>query len=615
MAQFSGTVKLTDLNDFIAPSQACVVSLQGQQAPDAKPPAQLLEEEGKVQLHAKPPGGFQQTFTPGGGPDGPVKVSLNDCLACSGCVTSAETVLLESQSVAELAAQLMEPGVAVVITVSPQSRASLAALHGLTAADVQARLTTALRRIGAAAVLDTGVGREMALAEAAEEFLARYQRAHAPGAPGAAGAGAGAAAGPCGPLPMLASACPGWVCYAEKTQAAGLLPHISSAKSPQAVMGSIVKRHLAALRGWDPSRLYHASVMPCYDKKLEAARTDFKLPGTAVAEVDCSLTTGELQQLLEGWGAGDLAQVEPTALDSLLPDSELAAAAPRAGSSGGGEEGGGAGSEWERRYAAAAWREPPLHGAPGGSGGYLEAVARSAAAALLGPGAAPPAGGPLALKVGRNADFRELTLSPLPQQQQQGAGCAGGGGGGAAGAGPRPLRFAAAYGFRNIQSLVRKIKLGRCDYDYVEVMACPGGCLNGGGQAKPRPGQSAAALLDELEGLYYEPGGGGSGGGGGGGGGGACSGGEAGARACGGGAAADGSCGGGGAAKGGGGAAGDDAAAGGGDAPWAPALSATARALYRRWVGGGPGSEAAAALLHTGYHHREKTALGTVGDW
>jgi iron only hydrogenase large subunit-like protein len=78
---------------------------------------------------------------------------------------------------------------------------------------------------------------------------------------------------------VLASACPGWVCYAEKTQGANLLPHISAVKSPQAVMGSIVKRRLAALRGWDPARVYHATVMPCYDKKLEASREDFLLPG------------------------------------------------------------------------------------------------------------------------------------------------------------------------------------------------------------------------------------------------------------------------------------------------------------------------------------------------
>lgn len=83
------------------------------------------------------------------------------------------------------------------------------------------------------------------------------------------------------PLPLLASACPGWVCYAEKTHADLLLPRLSAVKSPQAVAGVYVKRRLAALRGWDPARLYHCTVMPCYDKKLEAARGDLALPGVS----------------------------------------------------------------------------------------------------------------------------------------------------------------------------------------------------------------------------------------------------------------------------------------------------------------------------------------------
>jgi len=48
------------------------------------------------------------------------------------------------------------------------------------------------------------------------------------------------------------------------------------------------------------------------------------------------------------------------------------------------------------------------------------------------------------------------------------------------------LKFAAAYGFRNIQNIMMNIKRGKCDYDYIELMACPKGCLNGGGQIKPK---------------------------------------------------------------------------------------------------------------------------------
>ncbi len=70
--------------------------------------------------------GFKQTYTEGEG--GPIKVTLQDCLACSGCVTSAETVLLEQQSTGELEAKLAEPGAVVVVSVAPQSRAALAGL-------------------------------------------------------------------------------------------------------------------------------------------------------------------------------------------------------------------------------------------------------------------------------------------------------------------------------------------------------------------------------------------------------------------------------------------------------------------------------------------------------
>jgi hypothetical protein len=65
------------------------------------------------------------------------------------------------------------------------------------------------------------------------------------------------------------------------------------------------------------------------------------------------------------------------------------------------------------------------------------------------------------------------------------------------------LRFALAYGFRNIQTIVRQIKTGRCAYDYVEVMACPSGCLNGGGQLKAPAGVSPAQLLEQMEVQFF----------------------------------------------------------------------------------------------------------------
>jgi iron only hydrogenase large subunit-like protein len=79
---------------------------------------------------------------------------------------------------------------------------------------------------------------------------------------------------------------PGWVCYAEKTHGPLVLPHIASTKSPQQVMGSLVKSCL------EPG-IYHVTVMPCYDKKLEASREDFYSDLLSCHDVDCVITASK----------------------------------------------------------------------------------------------------------------------------------------------------------------------------------------------------------------------------------------------------------------------------------------------------------------------------------
>ncbi|KAL4424954.1 hypothetical protein ABPG77_009683 [Micractinium sp. CCAP 211/92] len=565
---FSGAVKIGDLNDFIAPSQACVVSLQGGKLEVAA--------DAEVQLQQRPRGGggggFSQTLP--AAPDQAVKVSLHDCLACSGCVTTAETVLLQHQSTGELLQRLADPGWTVVVSLSPQSVAALAALHGLPAADCGARLAAFLRGLGVRAVFDIAEARSLALAEAAAEFLQRY-RASSRGAAtlaaaaaswnAAAAAGAAAAASQggdamevdgaeaalqqardeaaaVGGLPMLASACPGWVCYAEKTHGEHVLLYISTGKSPQAAMGTLVKRRWCGAAGLPPDRVYHCAVMPCYDKKLEASREDFWLPGTQVPETDCVLATTELQELLEQRGV-DLRSLQGAPFDSILP-APRAGAAPEAAGGGCSDQQGSLQHRQDMQQQQQA--QPPAGAgsvvpASSGSGGYLEHVFRAAAWQLFGQRLPP---GELQMTVGRNADLREVTLSV---------------------GGAPVLRFAAAYGFRNIQGLMRKVKLGRCEYDYVEVMACPSGCLNGGGQPKPAAGQTAAQLLEQLEVLY------------------------AGANGT-----SGGSC---------------------SSSSREPEGHAAVQQLYSEWVGAPPGSEAARQLLHTQYHKREKTVTATLADW
>lgn len=443
--------------------------------------------------------GFPQTRTAGEGSDA-IKVSLHDCLACSGCITSAETVLLQSQSIDEFMAQLADRATTVVVSLSPQSVVSLAAVYGLQPADFVGRLTAVLKTNGVDAVFDVSWARDISLIESSREFLHRFQAADLEN-----NNSRSKDASDRRTLPILASACPGWVCYAEKTHGEYILPFISKVKSPQAIMGTAVKRRWAAAMGIDPARIYHCTVMPCYDKKLEAYRDDFLVPGRMeqVRETDSVLATTELYNWLQGLKT-DVRFASPVAFDAPFSNQVP----------------GGMG----RSYTS-----------PGSSGGYMEYIFRTAAVDLF--GCVDFKHKPLTIIEGRNADVRECTL------QLEG----------------RPvLRFAIAYGFRNIQGLIRKIKNGRCGYDYVEVMACPSGCLNGGGQIKPSSGQSPIRLIEQLETMYHS---------------------ESYLEAR------------------------------------SPLDSLAMRELYRDWVQDQPGSERARELFHTEYHQREKTVTSVLADW
>ncbi|XP_051572866.1 cytosolic Fe-S cluster assembly factor narfl-like isoform X4 [Myxocyprinus asiaticus] len=314
----------------------------------------------------------------------------------------------------------------VVVSVSPQSRASLAAHYGLSSSEVALRLTSFLKNLGVHHVFETGFSRSFSLLESQREFLERFNRKDVDKKA----------------LPMLASACPGWICYAEKTHGEFILPYISTTRSPQQMMGSLVKGYFAAQKGVSPQNIYHVTVMPCYDKKLEASRPDFYLSKYETREVDCVITSGEVLKMLEEQNVF-LRDVEPAPLDSMFSN---------------------------------VCGEELLSHAGSGSGGYLHHICKHAAKQLFGVEIEE-----LTYKTMKNKDFQEVTLEKD---------------------GTVLLQFAAVYGFRNIQNLVQKLKRGKSPYHFVEVMACPSGCLNGGGQLKPSSEQSKKELLQQVEELY-----------------------------------------------------------------------------------------------------------------
>lgn len=150
----------------------------------------------------------------------------------SGCITSAESVLITLQSHTEVMSVLSDEKDerVAIVSFAPQSLASLAAVYScsedpLTPRKVLHRMREFCTEIlGFAYVFDTTFARQLALEEHVKEFAERRR-------------GTGEGLG----LPMLASACPGWICYAEKTHSE-MLPFIARTKSPQQVMGTLVKK-------------------------------------------------------------------------------------------------------------------------------------------------------------------------------------------------------------------------------------------------------------------------------------------------------------------------------------------------------------------------------------
>jgi len=115
-----------------------------------------------------------------------------------------------------------------------------------------------------------------------------------------------------GTLPMLTSCSPGWIKYVEQFYP-DFIPNLSTCKSPQQMMGAVIKTFFAQREGIDPSKIVSVSIMPCTAKKFECAREE--MGRNYIQDVDYVLTTRELGQLIRMFGI-DMMDVEPDRADS-----------------------------------------------------------------------------------------------------------------------------------------------------------------------------------------------------------------------------------------------------------------------------------------------------------
>lgn len=238
--------------------------------------------------------------------------------------------------------------------------------------------------------------------------------------------------------PMFTSCCPGWVRFI-KSQYPHLVPQLSTAKSPQQMFGAVMKTYFAESIGVKPENIYTLSIMPCVAKKGERNMELF-YKEYAGNDIDAVLTTRELTRMIRS------SHISPSTLVDRECDPLM-------------KEGSGAGVIF------------------GATGGVMEAALRSAHYLVTGKNPEPDA-----FRIVRSPSFETGVIEAEVQL------------------GSATVKAAVVSGLGNTRKLLEAIEHGEVHYDFVEVMACPGGCVGGGGQ----PIHDGEELAHERgENLYF----------------------------------------------------------------------------------------------------------------
>ena len=242
-------------------------------------------------------------------------------------------------------------------------------------------------------------------------------------------------------LPILTSCCPGWINFLEH-HFPDLLDIPSSCKSPQQMFGAVAKSYYAEKIGVKPEDLIVVSVMPCQAKKYEAARPEFAPNG--IRDIDFVVTTRELVRMFHEAGI-NLANLDDEEYDSPLGESTGAAV---------------------------------IFGV---TGGVLEAALRSVHTMLTKENLADDA---INFRAVRGLDgVKEAKVEVAPGVT---------------------VNVAVASGLGNTRKVLDMVRKDRSRFQAIEIMACPGGCINGGGQPFIHDGNRAETLRRRMEGLYAE---------------------------------------------------------------------------------------------------------------
>lgn len=373
------------------------------------------------------------------------------CINCGQCVNRCPTAALTAvDATTAVRRALDDPHKHVVIQTAPAPRAALGEEFGLPpGTPVTWQLNTALRALGFDRVFDTTFAADLTIIEEGAELIGRLHRSLVLGDPDAA-------------LPMFTSCSPGWVTFLEHAFPEEL-PRLSTCKSPQQMFGTLIKTWYADRNGLDPADIVSVALMPCVAKKFEARRPE--LTDSGFADVDLVLTARELAKMVRQQGIH-------------LPDE-----AP---------------SGFDDPFGTATGSGVIF----GATGGVMEAALRTVLELVTGERVEDLYTHADITPVRGFEDCRVVEIripdavGPVPPlvahlvpdwDWLRGA----------------TLRVAVAHGTATARRVVEDVRAGgpmsRCHF--IEFMACPGGCLGGGGQPIPT---SAVIRQARARAIYAE---------------------------------------------------------------------------------------------------------------
>lgn len=326
------------------------------------------------------------------------KVSCTYCGQCANyCPTGA---IVEKDDTAKVWAAIHDKTKYVVVQTAPSVRVALGEEFGMAPGEVvTGKMVAGLRRLGFDKVFDTNFSADLTIMEEGYEFIDRLTNN--------------------GVLPMITSCSPGWVNMIEQRYP-DLLPHLSTAKSPQAMFGAVTKTYYAQKAGIDPKDIVSVSIMPCTAKKAEAARPE--MCDSGYRDVDVVITTRELGRMLREVG------IEFGSLQEEDFDSPLGI-------------GSGAGAIF------------------GVTGGVMEAALRTVVEVVT-------------KKELPKIEFDDVRgFDSVKEAELEVAG--------------QKIKIAVVNTLKAARATMDRVRAGKADYKFIEVMACPGGCIGGGGQPIP----------------------------------------------------------------------------------------------------------------------------------